>query len=372
MVPNLSKVNDISPWLGCDPEFFFRKGGQVIGAEKFIPAEGLTNKVNRNLGTFMASAPASKFIIDGVQAELNPRPNTCRANLANEIAACFSTLKTELDARGDGIAVDFSRTVNITEEKLNELDEKSRKFGCAPSLNIYKQQTGLKITDVDPAKYMTRAAGGHIHIGTGNYAQLTKALTTDHEKTVAMLDLLCGNTSVLVDRDEGNIERRKVYGKAGEFRLPSHGLEYRTLSNYWLTAYPLMSFAFGLARLAVQLIADVNNSAAYYDAFMSKVKTKDIHDAINNNDFDLAMSNFLKLEPLLLEVTWANSRYPIHVGNITQFKHFVSKVKSDGLSYWFKQDPMTHWTNLPEGHQGGFYDFSLGAVATDMLTAKGA
>ena len=365
----LTQVQDFSPYLGCDPEFFFKNDGGIIGAEKIIPKDGLLNTVTTNLGTYLPDSPTSKFIIDGVQAELNPRPNTCRANLANEIAACFKTLATSL--KDKGVSVDFSQAVEISKENLMELDEQSRKFGCTPSKSIYKK-AGVKIKDVDPTEYRIRAAGGHIHIGKGGLygapnIGLQRALTEDHRRTVHMLDILCGNTAVLMDRNESNIERRKLYGRAGEFRLPAHGLEYRTLSNFWLTAYPLMSFAFGMTRLAVQLMSSPNYET-YYAAFTDKVKTKNVHAAINNNDFDLAMENFKAIEELIMEVTPSgSSRYPIHRANLKQFYHFIDKVKTEGLVYWFKQDPMEHWTNLPECHGGGFHDYLAGHVNTDMI-----
>lgn len=361
----LPKVNDISFLMGCDPEFFFRHKDEVIGAEKILPSKGLiVPGKHGNTGAMIDN----KFIIDGVQAELNPRPSHCRANLANEIVACFKALKIELEKHSKHINVDFSRTVEISKEQLMTLDEKSRKFGCAPSLNISK--SGANIKDIDPEKYRTRAAGGHIHIGHNGFSLVKKAFTEYPERCVEMLDIICGNTCVLVDRDEGNIERRKVYGRAGEYRLPKHGLEYRTLSNFWLTSYPLMSMAFGLARLAVQLMADTNHKE-YYKAFTNKVKLTAVHAAINQNDFDIAMANFNDIKETMLEVIsegydGGNSRYSIHKRNIKEFHYFVDKIQSKGLEYWFKKDPMTHWTTLGECHAGGFHDFLADSVKKDM------
>lgn len=379
----LKKVTDISPYMGCDPEFFFKQNGEVVGAEKFIPKNGLTfdfratSSIKTKEGklvrhgdfTSLGDAPASKFIIDGVQAELNPRPNTCRANLANEIKCCFIKLKEELAKENKGFTVDFSRAVEIPRANLMELEEKSRTFGCAPSNSIYKTSSkikGIKLENIDATEYRVRAAGGHIHIGKKGYTNLTAALTTHHEQTVKMLDILCGNTCVLLDRDEANIERRKVYGKAGEYRLPEHGLEYRTLSNFWLTSYPLMSLAFGMARLAVQLIADAKREE-YFEAFTSAVKPKKIHDAITNNDFDLAMENFKAVEPLILQVSQAGTcRYAISATNIKEWYYFVDSVKNKGLTYWWPNDPMTNWIDTGELHTGGFYDFLNGPVREEM------
>src|SRR5690606_27144266 len=127
--------------------------------------DGFVPTISGNHGFHTAKSDTiSKIIVDGVQAELNPRPNTCRANLANEIGACFRSLKEELDKKGKGVKVDFSQSINISKTELSKLDEKNQKFGCSPSLNSYKD-TGAKLTEVDPTTYRSRSAGGHIHIG---------------------------------------------------------------------------------------------------------------------------------------------------------------------------------------------------------------
>lgn len=363
------KISDISPLMGCDPEFFFKSNNDIIGAEKVLPKAGLVRPEHYNSGY----THKTKLIIDGVQAELNPAPQTCRAYLGNEIKACFQLLNAEMKKSNANITCDFSRTVEISKEKLAELEESSRKFGCAPSNSAYTAaKAGIKIEDIDCNEYRTRAAGGHIHIGHSNgtwYKGLLRALTTDHIRTVQMLDLLVGNTSVLIDRDAGNIERRKVYGRAGEFRLPAHGLEYRTLSNYWLTSYPLMSFVFAMVRFTMCLMADEKHYNTFYDAFTGAVKSQDVIDAINNNDFDLAATNFKAIEELILEITPSSSRFAIHKGISKEFKHFVNTITDKSLDYWFPEEPMHHWLTIGECHNGGFHDYLSGPVRLDMARA---
>lgn len=360
----LPKVLDVRPDIGCDPEFFFKQNGEIVGAEKFLSKNGLE-----------AGVKMSKFIIDGVQAELNPKQSYCRAYLGNEIAACFKTLKKELKKKGKGFSCDFSQAIEISKKHLDELADQSKIFGCAPSKNIYKNVSGIKIDAVDPSKYLTRAAGGHIHIGKYENADVADAFAKDHERVVEMLDIICGNTCVLVDRNPANKERRKLYGKAGEYRLPEHGLEYRTLSNFWLTSYPLMSLATGLARFAVQLMSDnrimpgtkEKCKEIFYREFTSAVKQKNVHNAINNNDFDLAAENFQAIEQMFCEAVASEAgTYPICKANMAYFYHFVSVVQEKGMGYWFPKDPVEHWTTIGECHAGGFFDFLMIDVKKDM------
>lgn len=316
--------------MGCDPEFFFTKDGKIIGAEEVLPKDGMN----------VASHNASKIIIDGVQAELNPAPSSCRQLLGAEISKCFMALKTDLDKKG--VSTNFSQTVEVAKDEFDKLSDKSKRFGCSPSKNVHKKKSSAKIT-VDPMKYRKRSAGGHLHLGKagGTMNKNSDAVLDDPKRLVPILDIIVGNTCVLLDRDEGNIERRKTYGRAGEHRTPEHGIEYRTLSNFWLRDYALMSFVFGLARFAVSVCAENLDSK-----FKKAIKIKDIEKAINENDFDLAYKNFLKIQPIIEEITQERGvdgySFPLTKSNIPRFNHVVKR----GLDYWFKNDPIQSWLSI--------------------------
>lgn len=335
--------------LGCDPEFFFTNKGKICGSEKILKTP-LTRTVY---------GEPSRIIVDGVQAELNPAPNMCRANLGNEISKCFRMLHDKIKD-DKNIAVDFSQVAKISKEELMSLSEKSRKFGCAPSDNIYEnKQSEIK---VDAEKYLFRPAGGHIHIGKPNSTyelsgKVRKAIETP-KQLVPLLDILVGCLCVLIDKDKLAKKRRKIYGKAGEFRIPAHGLEYRTLSNFWLQSYQLFSFVMGMTRLAVLILA---NGEEYEKSIIGKVKEEEIKKAINNNDFELAMKNYEKIESSILEMVGSGPSYPINTNTVQEFRHFITKP----LDYWFKENPLNHWAKLPEGHGTGWETFCTTKVKTD-------
>ena len=349
--------------MGCDPEFFFvDNSGKTTGAEKVLPEKGLQyNPYNSTRADEM-----SNIVIDGVQSELNPRPGACRANLGNEIAACFRVLQKTLAAKGS-INVSFEPVVKLSREELHSLSEKSKVFGCAPSTNIY-QQAESQIR-VNPKRYLKRSAGGHIHLGDGGSKKINKALT-NFDVMVPILDIIVGNTCVLLDRDPSNKERRKNYGRVGEYRPKSYGLEYRTLSNFWLRSYQLMSFVMGLARFAVHVVAqtdETNPEKNYTKAFFDAVKREDIINAIQNNDFALAYSNFLKIEHLIVELAAENNYdYPLNKTNIKAFHWFVSK----GINHWFDKDSLKHWINMSEGHGIGWESFMGGPKVTRDMSAS--
>jgi hypothetical protein len=379
-----------SVMFGCDPEFFFSKNNKICGSEKILPEKGLTS-----YGT---------IVRDGVQAELNPHPNTCRESLAYNIKQCFRTVVNRLEKTGGKIV--FDEVVTISKEEMDSLSKESKTFGCAPSLNLYEgEESKIK---VNPETYKYRSAGGHIHLGFGGYIQygsttldsyfFSKKLvlnnkdyngisihdlkdfekikevlddlvliryghrpksTTilqlnnelkvfiEYEKLIYLLDILVGNTGVLLDRNPLSAERRKVYGRAGEFRLTNYGVEYRVLSNFWLKSYTVYSLMFALARFAVCILINDkdNDNTAFYDAIISKVDPVEIETAINKNDFDLAMKNYLKIEDTLCKIVNKNSyHFPI---NETYKKSFMKLVEK-GIPHYFKRDIIDHWLNLNE------------------------
>src|SRR5438045_9111346 len=98
MIPHLK--------LGCDPEFFFaRADGLPIGSEKVL-TKTLESDTYSNNTRLPVGTTTNAFVQDGVQVELNPSPNSCRANLGNEIASAFRALKEHL-SKLDGISASF-------------------------------------------------------------------------------------------------------------------------------------------------------------------------------------------------------------------------------------------------------------------------
>jgi hypothetical protein len=340
-ISNVSSAREV--WLapvtfGCDPEFFIEHDGRIVGSEKAIPKAGLSYAEK----LYCDPNGQGTFVQDGVQIELNPLPKACRGNLAMEMAAGFRILRDHLSKLD--MKVSFRSVIEIDKAELDSLSEKAKLLGCAPSLNKYDKAATISI---NPATYRKRSAGGHIHLGLQEY------LMPHRERLVSLLDVLLGNTCVLLDRDTSAAERRKVYGRAGEYRLPKHGLEYRTLSNFWLKSYQLMSFVFGMARLANSIltttVGSVPDSLASdlkkwdaESALLNLVDLKAIREAINANNVELAKKNYEGVRMFIADHVSAMES-GLDATNLDAFDYFIRGIDKGGLDYWFPEDILEHW-----------------------------
>lgn len=134
-------------------------------------------------------------------------------------------------------------------------------FGCEPDWCAWTGNTNPK--PVPPHPYL-RSAGGHIHVETQE----------DKHQVVKGMDLFLGIPSVLMDEGE---MRKQLYGKAGALRYKEYGVEYRTLSNFWIFKEELIKWVW---RNTARALENVSMDYTPY--------ADEIQQAINSSDKALA------------------------------------------------------------------------------------
>jgi hypothetical protein len=337
--------------IGGDPEFFLVKDGQVIGSEKVIPEKGAT------LGPTYP-----KFIRDGVQVELNYKPASCMGAVTNHIGILFELLQDHLTIHHPGVSIALTPSVwTVTQEELDTLSPKSKVLGCMPSENLYDPGRGINVQ----SDYPVRSAGGHIHLPCDNWGR------KHAEDLVSMMDVLVGNTCVLLDRDPRAAERREVYGRAGEFRRPPHGVEYRALSNFWLRSPALFSFIQGMSRLALQLTWERSYD---YDKghtmkknplrmeLLNGVSASLVKEAINENDPEKARVTWEVVKGFLSRMLPEDqlsmyAQFPFTPSLFADFEFLVGK----GIDHFFPTDA-SDWAKMNDMHYAGWRAFLCGPV----------
>jgi hypothetical protein len=228
--------------IGSDPEIFCEDAdGEIIPAFTFLGSKDKPNiatKQNNN-------QQYNKIYWDGFQAEFDTDGSHCIGWQGDSVHNGLHSLYNLLIKHNPKAKLSMRTTFNIPNKLLKESEETHVQFGCMPSLNAYGME-GIKGNgrDVD-----FRSAGGHIHFGT---AGLIDGVPNKDAliRAVKALDAILGVTCVSLFANWDDPRRRTMYGLAGEYRLPAHGLEYRVLSNAWLCHPLIMNVVMDLSRKA--------------------------------------------------------------------------------------------------------------------------
>jgi hypothetical protein len=136
-------------------------------------------------------------------------------------------------------------------------------FGCEPDYCAWTKEENKK---PKPPHQFMRSAGGHVHVET----------KLDPNEVVKNMDLYLSVPAVLMDEGE---QRKQLYGKAGACRYKPYGVEYRTLSNFWIFDPALCEWVWRATEDAL--------SRAAMDGFSEELAAK-VQSCINNNDKALA------------------------------------------------------------------------------------
>jgi Phage phiEco32-like COOH.NH2 ligase-type 2 len=290
-LPSLSPHNQYTKTLGADPEVFIVDNKDaIIPAFKFLPSQAEAKNVEAKYRTdyrawetefqkfnadpnnrnrrFTKLAPQYKDTTngaggqtywDGFQAEFTTSHWTCCDGGTYHMLMGLNDIHKKANATFPGASLTLKNTPYIPIVERRAATTEQLAFGCKPSFNAYKM--GGRVP-TDPFKLRHRFAGGHIHFsgfGSGSYAETGRFQeVVDREayfaKYVKALDAILGIFWVGAAANVDKAERRKYYGLPGEFRTPSYGFEYRTLSNAWLAHSSIAYLTMGIARQVVAMV----------------------------------------------------------------------------------------------------------------------
>lgn len=243
--------------IGTDPEaFVVREDGTVdmaigkIGGTKHEPLPVRDGAVQE----------------DNVLAEFNTTP----AATADAFVTIIDTVVTQLTDRlkQHGLSLLFKPSHRFDKDDLWFAGPQAMEFGCEPDNDCWSGRINHKKIVDDGL----RTAGGHVHIG---YDNPTEDMSYD---VACMCEYLLGVPSVILDTDT---ERRSMYGASGACRIKPYGVEYRVLSNFWLTSDNLKRWVFAQSTQAVEQVSMLKQ-------WQQTFSREEIAACINGGDVDLA------------------------------------------------------------------------------------
>lgn len=224
--------------IGADPEIFAEKKGGVYPAWNYAGSKAKPDK-----WSFTPTNYTGDVYWDGFQAEFTTPANiTCLMQMSDAVHAGLAKVHDLAGSRGAKLTLKSVYEVNP--DVLAKCKDEHVAFGCSPSKNAY----GLAGSIKDGREVPYRFAGGHIHFGLNDKREATLV------PIVRILDKILGVACVSLFANFDNPIRRQFYGQPGEYRTPPHGLEYRVLSNAWLSHPLIFHMVFDLARAAAGLV----------------------------------------------------------------------------------------------------------------------
>lgn len=202
--------------IGADPEFFVKKFGKLVSAYGLIPG----SKDNPY------KVPKGAVQVDGMALEFNIDP----AETYSQFEDNMSTVMSSIIGMVPGYEIFVEPVADFGLEYIEAQPKEAKELGCSPDFNAYTKQANPRPSADTPF----RTASGHVHIGwttepvdinDEGHLEACRALTKS-------LDVWLGLPSLVWDQDD---RRRTLYGAAGAFRPKPYGMEYRVLSNKWIT-----------------------------------------------------------------------------------------------------------------------------------------
>ena len=289
--------------IGTDPEFFVKKDGKYINAEHHFPGtkdEPHTMKSGAGLQT------------DNVAVEFASPVGTSTEDFIAKLQATFSELHTMLPK---DLTLDMAASAEFDADQLNT--PQAQAFGCSPSYDAWRL---CENEQPNAERSNLRSTGAHIHIGKAD-GDGNDFLHDPYGKvdTVKMCDAFHGIISIVLDTDERSVQRRKLYGKAGEHRPTDYGVEYRTLSSFWLKSPNLVMLIDSLTADALKAVRE-----EYHEALIEELGGGDtIQQIINTGDVKAAQT---AIETVLMKYMSEDS------------KHFYTECSAAIKTYDFKTE----------------------------------
>jgi hypothetical protein len=239
---------------GCDPELFLTQDDMLLAAHMFC--EGTKDEP--------LSLPSGGFVMyDNVAIEFGIPPAKTEKEFTTHVMTAIKELTEFLP---DDVQLMCVPSATFPQGVL--IHPECKEAGCDPDFNAWTGKQNIVADDL--MEQALRSCGGHLHVGHW-FAQ------KNPREFIQWMDYANGMISVTLDNSKEAKERRKLYGKAGCYRPTEYGVEYRTLSNFWIQDELHV-------KLQYNLINDVINAIEYGKIVLPNLEPDVVQKVINEGD----------------------------------------------------------------------------------------
>jgi hypothetical protein len=246
--------------IGADVEVFLKDKK----TDTIVSAEGIIQGTKHFPFQFVKDNPFYATSLDNVMAEFCIPPAKSGEDFRAGIEVALNYIQ---DTIPNYLTLWAFPAAKVDDRWL--MTPNAQMFGCEPDYDAWKN--GMVNEKPEATDGNLRSCGGHIHVGYDNPSEET------NRSIIKAMDIFLGLASVLQEPDNA---RKDLYGKAGAHRIKAYGVEYRTISNYYVNSKELTHWAFNNTMEAINFV----NAGSQ----ISKTEAESIQLAINRADKKLA------------------------------------------------------------------------------------
>jgi len=268
-------MNALKLLLGTDPELFAQTENGIITSVAGLLGCSKDNKLD--LGNVRLQE-------DNVLVEFDTDPTDDFIGFNSLVLKGLEESAKAIKPLGYKLAEGVSSHI-YTPDEIKGFAPSALEFGCSADFNGLTGERNPKPQSSDAG---LRSAGGHIHFG------FCPKVWVDEETQMlmtVMCDYYLGLASLMLDPDT---RRRELYGKAGTIRYKEYGIEYRTLSNFWIFEEKKRRWAWEQSQKAYDFVKDRQNAMT----LASMVSPNEIQRVINAGDLALA-EQYIKMMEIM-------------------------------------------------------------------------
>lgn len=283
----MAAKTDFGPRIGADPELFLTtKEGQIIpacgliGGTKDNPTD-VTKQVTDNFGMggwYRGCKGIFGIQEDNVMLEFNVPAFQSHDSFTRGINYILATLEQNiLPAKRADLMIKYGVTSFKFKPEVLALYPQALEIGCMPDNNAYADPAnGFERAPYTALDFgSSRFCGGHIHVQY-NKENVPPHIFAQFMDVVACLPFLSW------DKQK---ERRQFYGQPGLYRNKDYGIEYRTLSSFWLKPDFRERRLYAMAENVLQLAAMANKSDNVLKAAYKRIPWGEVQKIIREEDF---------------------------------------------------------------------------------------
>lgn len=236
--------------IGADVEVFLQHKltREIVSAEGYIRGSKYNPFVFDRANKFFTTS------LDNVLAEFTIPPARSKEEFFNSLTKSLNYINSSIP---EELCTAIQPAARLDDRFLQT--EQALVFGCEPDYNAYTLTENPKPSSQD---MNLRSAGGHIHIGfnvtkdeKANDHDFTLKEIQERAEVIKAMDLFVGVPSIIMEPDN---QRKELYGKAGAFRPKNYGVEYRTISNFYLVSKEYIDWVYNSVIDAINWLNEGN------------------------------------------------------------------------------------------------------------------